>query len=198
MTAYVPSEDLPGQCELPHPEQWVECYGDVLFRYAMSRLGRQHDAEDVVQETLLAALRSRQEFRRQSQPQSWLLGICRHKVLTRLRTAARKGPTTDVDDLDLWFDASGHWRKPTTRWSDPAALVERQDFWRQVHSCLGRLPTRMAEAFTLRTLDDCDPADVCRELAISPANFWVLLHRARLRLVRCLQVHWFDAEDKPC
>jgi RNA polymerase sigma-70 factor (ECF subfamily) len=35
---------------------------------------------------------------------------------------------------------------------------------------------------------------VCRELAISSANLWVLLHRARLRLVRCLEINWFDSE----
>ncbi len=50
----------------------------------------------------------------------------------------------------------------------------------------------MAEAFTLRTLDERTTADVCRELAISPGNLWVLLHRARLQLVRCLELHWFD------
>ena len=59
---------------------------------------------------------------------------------------------------------------------------------------LARLPARTAEAFTLRTLDDWAAAEVCRELAISPANLWVLLHRARLQLVRCLEIHWFDAE----
>jgi RNA polymerase sigma-70 factor (ECF subfamily) len=52
----------------------------------------------------------------------------------------------------------------------------------------------MAGAFTLRTLDDQAPDEVCRELSISPANMWVLLHRARLRLVCCLDRHWFHAE----
>ena len=63
-----------------------------------------------------------------------------------------------------------------------------------VRRCLAKLPARMAAAFTLRTLDEHAPDEVCRQLAVSPGNLWVLLHRARLRLVRCLQVHWFDAE----
>jgi RNA polymerase sigma-70 factor (ECF subfamily) len=149
----------------------------------------------VVQEALLAALKARGAFQGQSQPQTWLLGILRHKILSRLRSLARRGPSADVEDLDVFFDATGHWRKPTVRWSDPAALAERQEFWRIVDSCLGRLPSRMAAAFTLRTLDEHAPDEVCANLAISPANFWVLLHRARLRLVRCLQLHWFDAEE---
>jgi RNA polymerase sigma-70 factor (ECF subfamily) len=183
---------------LPEPAEWVEQYGDALYRYALSRLRRPHDAEEAVQETLLAALQARDEFHGRSHPRSWLLGIMRHKILTRLRTAARRGMHTDVDDLDAWFDAHGHWRKPTVRWGDPAEAAERQDFWRVVRSCLSRLPPRMAAAFVLRTLDDQSPDDVCQELAISSANFWVLLHRARLQLVRCLQLHWFDSEDRSC
>jgi RNA polymerase sigma-70 factor (ECF subfamily) len=60
--------------------------------------------------------------------------------------------------------------------------------------CMAKLPARMAAAFTLRTLDNEEPAEVCRHLALSPQNLWVLLHRARLRLARCLQLNWFNAE----
>jgi RNA polymerase sigma-70 factor (TIGR02943 family) len=195
-----PGEDPPVRRELPEPQEWLERYGDVLYRYALSRLRRPQDAEEAVQDTLLAALQARQEFRGQSQPQTWLLGIMRHKVLSRLRAAAREGPATDlgdVDDVGAWFNSHGHWRKKTVRWGDPAELAERQDFWGVVHRCLAALPAGMAAAFTLRTLDGRDSAEVCLELAISPANLWVLLHRARLRLLRCLQIHWFDAEGQP-
>jgi RNA polymerase sigma-70 factor (ECF subfamily) len=189
-----PGNDLPACRGLPEPREWLERYGDVLYRYALSRLRRPDDAEEAVQDALLAALEARQQFGGRSDPQTWLLGILRHKILSRLRAAARAGPSADVDDLGGWFNARGNWRKATVRWDDPAALAERQDFWRVVHHCLSGLPAGMAAAFTLRTLDGCAAEEVCRELDISPANLWVLLHRARLRLLRCLQTHWFDAE----
>jgi RNA polymerase sigma-70 factor (ECF subfamily) len=198
MDPRTPEKDSPECRELPEPAEWLDRYGDELYRYALSRLRRPHDAEEAVQEALLAALRARGDFQGRSHPRTWLLGILRHKVLSLLRARARRGPSADVDDLDAFFDAHGHWRKPTVRWGDPAAAAERDDFWEVVDSCLGQLPARMAAAFALRTLDDQPPDAVCAELAISPANFWVLLHRARLRLVRCLQLHWFDAEEKPC
>ena len=44
------------------PETWVATHGDVLFRYARSRLGDATAAEDIVQETFLAALSARREF----------------------------------------------------------------------------------------------------------------------------------------
>jgi RNA polymerase sigma-70 factor (ECF subfamily) len=183
---------------LPEPKEWVERYGDTLYRYALSRLRRPHDAEEVVQEALLAALEARDGFHGRSHPRTWLVGILRHKVLSRLRARARRGPSADVDDLDDCFDARGHWRKPRVRWSDPAALAERREFWRVVDSCLRRLPSRMAAAFTLRTVDEHAPDEVCADLSISAANLWVLLHRARLQLVRCLQIHWFNAEEPSC
>jgi RNA polymerase sigma-70 factor (ECF subfamily) len=183
--------------QLPDPREWVERYGDVLYRYALSRLRRPCEAEEVVQETLLAALEARAGFQGRSHPRSWLLGIMRHKVLTRLRAAARRVPQADMDDLDTWFDSRGKWRKALVLRDDPAELLERRDFWQVVRGCLARLPSRMAAAFTRRTLDECDPAEVCRDLAISSANLWVLLHRARLQLVDCLRLHWFNSEKQP-
>jgi RNA polymerase sigma-70 factor (ECF subfamily) len=191
-------KETPARRELPDPTEWLERYGDALYCYALSRLRRPHDAEEAVQEALLAALQARHDFQGRSHPRSWLLGILRHKVLSRLRARARREPGADGHDQDAFFNARGHWRKPAVLWGDPAGAAERRDFWRVVDSCLGRLPPRMAAAFTLRTLDELARDEVCADLAISPANFWVLLHRARLRLVRCLQLHWFDSEDKPC
>jgi RNA polymerase sigma-70 factor (ECF subfamily) len=178
---------------LPEPAEWLNQYGDALYGYALQRLRRPHEAEEAVQETLLAALKARQDFQNRSHPRTWLLGILKRKVVDRLRAAARAECGGDLNDLDAWFNARGKWRRSPRRWDDPAAAAERAEFWAVVRRCLGRLPARMAEAFTLRTLDDETPAAVCRDLAISPANLWVLLHRARLQLVRCLELHWFDA-----
>jgi RNA polymerase sigma-70 factor (ECF subfamily) len=178
---------------LPEPSEWVERYGDALYRYALARLRRPEDAEEVVQETLLAALRTRGQFQGRAQPLTWLTGILKHKVVNCLRTAARSVPQTDVDDPDMFFTARGKWRRPPGRWNDPTAQAERADFWRTVRRCMEKLPPRMAEAFTLRTLDELTPQTVCADLDISPSNFWVLMHRARLRLVSCLQMNWFDA-----
>ena len=194
MTHLFPAEDSPARQHLPAPDEWLNQYGDALYRYALDRLRRPHEAEEAVQETLLAALKARGQFQGRSHPRTWLLTILKRKVVDRLRTAARRAPETSLDDLDAWFDAGGHWRKSPRDWGDPAAAAERSEFWTVVHGCLAKLPPRMAEVFTLRTLDDCETTEVCRELAISPHNLWVLLHRARLRLVRCLDIHWFRFE----
>jgi RNA polymerase sigma-70 factor (TIGR02943 family) len=187
-------EDSPCGQSLPDPGEWLQRYGDALYRYALARLRRSHEAEEAVQETLLAAFKARHQFQERSVPLTWLIGILKRKIVDRMRAAARKPADTDPADLDAWFDASNHWREPLGRWADPAQFAERSEFWQVVRGCLAKLPGRMAEAFTLRTINDQEPAEVCRDLAISPENLWVLLHRARLRLTRCLQINWFNAE----
>jgi RNA polymerase sigma-70 factor (ECF subfamily) len=194
MTQRYPAENCPADRRLPEPGEWVERYGDALYRYALSRLRRPQEAEEAVQDTLLAALKGRGQFQGQSHPRTWLIGILKRKIADRFRRAVRPGLGDEpaLDDLDRWFDGWGHWRKSPRRcYDDPAATAERADFWDVVRGCLGKLPERMAAAFTLRTLDDCAPAEVCRDLDISAGNLWVLLHRARLRMMRCLESNWF-------
>jgi RNA polymerase sigma-70 factor (TIGR02943 family) len=193
MTHPFPAEDSPARPILAEPSEWLSQYGDALYRYALDRLRRPHEAEEAVQETLLAAIKARGQFQGGSHPRTWLMGILKRKVVDQLRNAARAAPDVDLNDLDAWFDARGKWRKSPRGWDDPAAAAERSEFWVVVRGCLGKLPARMAEAFTLRTLDEQAPTEVCRDLAIAPGNLWVLLHRARLQLVRCLELHWFDA-----
>jgi RNA polymerase sigma-70 factor, ECF subfamily len=198
MSQPFPTEDDAASRDLPAPDEWLGRYGDALYGYALDRLRRPHEAEEAVQDTLLAALKARGDFQGRSHPRTWMMGILRRKIVDRLRSSARAAGHTAVADLDAWFDGWGHWRRPPARWDDPAAAAERSEFWGVVRRCLARLPPRMAEAFTLRTLDDCAAAEVCRALSIAPGNLWVLLHRARLQLVRCLEIHWFDPEDGPC
>ena len=195
MTHSFRAEDGLAWPNLPEPGEWLNQYGDALYCYALDRLRRPHEAEEAVQETLLAALEARGEFQGRSHPRTWLMGILKRKVADRLRAAARRAPATDPKDLDVWFNARGKWRKWPDRWVDPAAAAERSEFWSVLRRCLANLPARMAGAFLLRTLDEREPSDVCRELAITPGNLWLLLHRARLRLVACLQLHWFAAEE---
>jgi RNA polymerase sigma-70 factor (ECF subfamily) len=192
MRQHAPTQDPSATRSLPDPEEWVERYADALYRYALRRLRHSHEAEEAVQDTLLTAFKARKQFQGKSLPLTWLIGILRRKILDRLRAAARQAADTDPADLDALFTDAGHWRKAPKKWGDPAAFAERAEFWRVVRGCLARLPARMGEAFTLRTIEEYRADDVCRELAISPANLWVLLHRARLFLVRCLETHWFN------
>jgi RNA polymerase sigma factor (sigma-70 family) len=71
------------------PAEWVDRYGDYLFRYAMVRLRDRPSAEDLVQETFLAALKDYGSFSGKSSESTWLVGILKHKILDHFRRQAR-------------------------------------------------------------------------------------------------------------
>jgi RNA polymerase sigma-70 factor (ECF subfamily) len=183
--------------EASDPQRWLELHGDALFRYALTRLRRRQDAEDAVQEALLAALRARQQFRADSAERSWLIGILRHKIVDRIRVLAREDAATipNDDGMDNWCGQSDRWLHAPGRWrADPAQLSENADFWQQVRACYGALPELQAQVFALRTFDGLSTEEICQQLGVTTTNLWVLLHRARARLRDCLESTWFVQE----
>jgi RNA polymerase sigma-70 factor, ECF subfamily len=178
------------------PSQWVERYGDYLFRFAMLRLRDRSAAEDLVQEALVAALKSRDSFSGGSSEATWLAGILKHKIADHFRTLAREAPLAEADlgdrpDLAA-FDGAGRWVDGPRAWDgDPAELAGRNEFVEQFLRCLARLSPNHANAFTLREIEGADTVDICKVLNVSETNLWVILHRARMLLRRCLEAHWF-------
>jgi RNA polymerase sigma-70 factor (ECF subfamily) len=164
-----------------------------LLRYASLQLRDAQAAEDVVQETLLAALAGEAGFAGRSNLRTWLTGILKHKIVDAIRRARRETPA-DLDEaaLDALFDARGHWVESPARWEDPDASLSQSQFFAALEQCLARLPARTAQVFMMREHLGYETADICKELGLTPTHCWVLLHRARLALRECLQLHWFS------
>lgn len=195
--------DHPSSTDQTRPEQWVQTHADVLYRYALSRVGQSHLAEDLVQETLVAAMHSRRSFRGDSTERTWLIGILRHKLLDhfragRSRVSARFHEHDDGEDgLETLFDAKGNWKQPPQSWAPDASQgLENREFWAVFHNCMTALPLRARKAFTMKVLDDLASEDICKELNITTTNLWVVLHRARALLRVCLEKHWFSPADR--
>jgi len=181
------------------PDRWLNEHGDVLFRFAKTRVGRSDMAEDLVQETLLAALRGQQQFRGEADERTWLLAILKRKIIDQLRRKGRESSFTSIDKPDEWindlFDQRERWRVAPGNWErGPGAAMERAEFWGVFSLCLGKLPRRMAEVFSQREIDQLHAEEICKDLAITPTNLWVILYRARLRLWKCLDANWFGGE----
>jgi RNA polymerase sigma-70 factor, ECF subfamily len=177
------------------PEIWLNRHGDYLYRFAMFRLRDPLAAEDVVQETLLAALQSRNSFACLSTERTWLAGILKHKVMDYFRQRSRAVTFNTADDEwgenDVeFFDQAGEWKdgaRPGDWNADPLTLLERKEFWESLYQCLNLLPRRTASAFILREIDGLSSEEICAHLNITPNNLWVMLHRARLHLRQALE-----------
>jgi RNA polymerase sigma-70 factor (ECF subfamily) len=171
-------------------DRWVEAHAADLYRFAVLRLRQRADAEDAVQETLLAAIAGRAPCRGDASERTWLVGILRHKIVDLLRRRSREAPP-DSAEPD-WWDAQGRWLRPPRAWGDDPHEANEQDELRTImRGCLAALPARQAQALILRLVDGLDPEPAARALAVSAGNLAVLLHRARLRLRECLERRWF-------
>ena len=179
----------------------MELYGDFLFKYAMMRLRDPTKAEDAVQETFLAALKGGEAFAGRSAEKSWLVGILKNKICDHYRRASRETPFTDLefysDEESGRFVAEGvlqgawiHELGPQ-EWPNPGESLDNEEFWQAYRGCSGKLPKNVAAVFNLREVDGLDGKRICRMLNISENNLWVMLHRARMALRRCLETNWF-------
>ncbi len=183
--------------------EWLARHGDALYRYALLRLRSSHAAEDVVQETLLAALRTRgrpEAFAGRSEELTWLIAILRHKLVDYLRRLSKDAPPPEDAGPPAWeafFQKQGKWHRKPSIWrgrgaDDPHALLERAEFRKTLVRCLERMPRRLARVFMLREADGVSSEEICGVFEISTANLWTLLYRARTRLRDCLGVNGFD------
>lgn len=179
------------------PSSWVDLYGDSLFRYAYVRTGDAAAAEDLVQETFIAALKGCQDHRflGNASEKTWLTGILKHKLLDHYRRKYRElilpHDVLETHSQPVDFDEAGKWKDAPTRWdSSPPDQLEQQEMSRLLLACIDGLQPRQADAVRMRELEELETEEICKVLAITPTNYWVLMHRARLALRKCMERHW--------
>ncbi|MCF6204693.1 MAG: sigma-70 family RNA polymerase sigma factor [Methylococcaceae bacterium] len=187
--------------ELSLPEQWLPLYGDILFRYGVSRVRDSDIAEDLVQETLLAALKAKDNYIGQSSEKTWLIGILKHKIIDYFRKTSREN-LQELDELsvaaeelgnDSFFNQKGSWLTNLSTWSKPEQSFEQEEFLAILEQCIERLSPHMAQLFILREVEDMSSEEICDVLSISTLNnLWVMLSRIRGQLRLCLDKNWIN------
>ncbi len=192
---------ISGGATVVEPERWVEKYGDVLFGFAAMRVRDHAIAQDLVQETFLAAIKAREQFGGLSSERAWLFGILRNKLADYYRLQSREVQYADLEvpfpEEQGAFAASGlgkdGWVKAVAprAWETPDEQLVSKEFQEVLKGCLSRLPEKVAQAFLLREVDGVPSEEICKDLGVSPNNLWVMLHRARMGLRRCLELRWF-------
>jgi RNA polymerase sigma-70 factor (ECF subfamily) len=160
-------------------------------------------AEDLVQETLLAAIEDRHRFEARSSLRTWLVGILKHKLLDYRRRSARRAARAQPppkrasdEEVEAWtesqFSRRGKWKIPPAQWGDdPRSILESDEFRVILVRCLEKLPIRAADALMLTERQGLNAQRLGNFLGISATNVGVLLYRARSAMRRCLEVHWF-------
>ncbi len=181
------------------PEQWLDEHGDYLFRYARKHFPQDDIAEELVQDTLLGALKAQKSFAGNSSVRTWLTSILRHKIIDRIRRK-QKNPVVQLSEPlsdESWpFDASGHiisGAPQNAPWNgDPDSILKQKQFMETLRACVEKLPENLRIVFLLREFDGLSRQEICNELELSSTHAGVLLHRARLGLRGCLQKNWLS------
>ena len=180
----------------------LEVHRAYLLRVATLQLRDNDAAEDVVQDTLLAAVQGASGFSGKSSLKTWLTGILKHKIVDVIRRRSREPvfatleDECQLDDFDALFDETGHWENPPAEWGDPEGALSRQQFMNIMDFCLEKLPPNTARVFMMREVMELDSDEICRELSITATNLWVMLYRARMALRQCLEQNWFASAPR--
>lgn len=175
----------------------------MLVKIARLQLRNDTWAEDVVSETLLAALEGAAKFGGQSQVKTWVVGILKHKIIDQFRKSGREvsveaeQEATDSENFDDLFQADGHFRNKTVpSWGDPEACLNRNQFLEILQACVDKLPAGLGRIFMMREWLEYETDEICKEMSITSTNAFVMLYRARMRLRECLELNWFGPERK--
>ncbi len=184
------------------PEHWLSAHGDFLFRFALLRVKRASLAEDLVQDTLLSAIKAWNSFKGQASERSWLAEILKNKIIDYFRSAECRSTTPSdpaqlAEVVDGKFNLMGLWNVILPDWaSQPERHFQNKQFFAALSSCLSKLPEASRRAFVLRTLDGVESDEICKILGLSSSNLWVSMHRTRMALRDCIERNWINAGIK--
>jgi RNA polymerase sigma-70 factor, ECF subfamily len=184
--------------QTPHwPTEMAE-HRRFLWSLARLQLRNDGDAEDVVQDTLVAAAQGWDRYTPATPLRAWLTGILKHKIIDALRRRQRQSLRAQIwaEDSDTWppvndFDADGRWDPATfVDHQCPQTLVSRKQLLGLLELCIACLPPRSAQLLLMREYLGFDADEITAQAGISAGNLRVVLHRARLQLRRCVVNGW--------
>jgi len=180
------------------PEDWVELHADYLYNFARIRLSDEELCRDLVQETFLAALEKTKNFRGYSNERTWLTAIIKYKIIDIYRKKSSAfvsrdnygtpGEEPEYFDTDLNNWKRAHW--PAHFGIEDKDPLNNKEFTQVLQRCMGKLPPLWMSVFKLKHIDEEQTDTICAELRITPSNFWVIIHRAKVNLRSCLQKNW--------
>jgi len=180
-------------------ENWVNDYSDDLFSWAHHKTSSKEIAEDLVQDTFLAAYKKVESFKGKSKPKTWLFSILNNKIIDHYRKTARTTKKTvnlsedkGQEISDGFFDESENWKSKSINpiWNQDEELLDNPEFNKILKYCIDDLPDKWQYAITSKYIALKKADEICQDLDITVTNYWQIVHRAKLALKKCLELKW--------
>jgi RNA polymerase sigma-70 factor (ECF subfamily) len=183
-------------------EEWFRDHADGLYHYSLLRVGDQAKAEDIVQETFLAAFKSKHSYAGQSSVRGWLLGILKHKIADHFRKEYQDrsviegyGAKNEVDPyfgMFCWAKGFG----PRFWSDDPHRALQDKQFLEVVQKCLRELPDLLRKVFVLREMEELETREIQKIVGAKSGYVRVMLLRGRVLLLSCIEIFCFKDSTK--
>ena len=180
-------------------KDWVLEYSDSLYTRALNRTSSVEIAEDLVQETFIAAFAGFDSFQNKSNVKTWLTSILNNKIIDHYRNKSIGHQSLDQLEeekafqfTDSMFDMNGEWNSTNQNsiWEDEKHLLDDEEFNATMKLCMDDLPVQWRLAISSKYLLEKETSEICQELGISTSNYWQIMHRAKLLLKKCIEMHW--------
>jgi RNA polymerase sigma-70 factor (ECF subfamily) len=182
-------------------------FGEVVKELTpgLTRLARTYVpeaiADEVVQETWMAVIKSINTFEGRSALKTWIYRIMLNKVRTvavresKIVPFTSIGPNSSSDRPSVEPDrlvhpelGQGYWPEAPARWDSlPAERLEALETAKHIEEAVSSLPAAQREVLTLRDIEGWSAEEVCNALGISSVNQRVLLHRGRVTVRETLE-----------
>ena len=178
------------------PDLWIDNYADYLFNYAVVRINNADLAKDLVQETFFAGLKSAKNFQGRATERTWLVSILKRKIIDYYRKINSKKGQAEVR-MNFYDEGEnkGSWieeRVPQSWNNESEKKIENEELKDQLDSCIDNLPEKHSLIFRMKTIQGFETEEICKALDITPSNLWVIIHRARTQLRKCMEDNWFN------
>lgn len=177
-----------------NPNKWIDLYSDYLFNYTVTRVSDREIAQDLVQDTFFAGLKSMKNFKGEASERTWLVSILKRKIIDHYRKINSNKGKAEVRMNYSDDENEGDWLEE--RVADPfdktaEDTLENEELSDAIHNCLDKLPQKQAKIFKMKTILNYETEVICKELNITASNLWVIIHRARTSMASCLEQNWF-------
>ena len=176
--------------------KWIDNYADYLYNYSISRINNSDLAKDLVQDTFFAGLKSAKNFQGKASERTWLVSILKRKIIDYYRKINSKKGQAEVR-MSFYEDGEneGSWleeRVPQSWDNASEKKIENEELRNQLELCINKLPEKYAMVFRMKTVQEFETEEICKELGITSSNLWVIIHRARTQLRKCMEDNWFN------
>ncbi|REE83485.1 RNA polymerase sigma-70 factor (ECF subfamily) [Lutibacter oceani] len=178
-----------------NPEKWVTLHADYLFNYTISRINNHDLAKDLVQDTFFAGLKAKDNFQGKASERTWLISILKRKIIDHYRKINSAKGKAEVK-MNFYTDGEreGEWieeRVPNSWDNAFEKSIENDELSVVLEQCINNLPEKYAMVFRMKTIQQFETEEICKELEITSSNLWVIIHRARTQLRKCMEDNWF-------